>query len=183
MNTISDIAKEKVLLKNLSESRLTSAQLIENGIPSSICNLNEELVVQTSLDTAVREAMFELFSRIVCARDYAHLLHLNADSGGEHLMLEKIYEILDDMIDELGEMYFMARNIKIPNPLEKNAEYASGDLGDLLVQLAELVDKMCADYDMDESMKSMVSGFGEDFQRCMGFYRQAKMDSPNKSDK
>lgn len=138
--------------------------------------LKEELVVQSSLDTATRDYMFDLFSRIICARDYAHLLHFNADFGGEHLMLEKIYETLDDMIDDFGEKYFMARNIKISNPLVKSKEYASGDLGDLLSQMIDLVEKICSDENLDESMKSMVSGFGEDFQRCMGFWRQSQMN-------
>lgn len=182
INVIGEIAKENILIKNLSEctNGITKMKLMENNIPYTLCTLTEETVVQNSKDTAIIDYMFDLFSRIVCGRDYSHLLHLNADSGGEHLMLEKIYEILDDMVDEFGEKFFMARNIKIPNPLSKNQMYASGDLGDLLSDMIDLVDKICKDPNLDESMKSMVSGYGEDFQRCMGFWRQAQMDSPNK---
>lgn len=183
MYSVSEIATENLFVKNLEEgykSGLNTDFLLECGIPTSICKMNEELVIQTSLDTAIRDYMVDLFSRIVCARDYAHLLHLNADSGGQHLMLEKIYEALDDMVDDCGEKYFMARNIKIPNPLEKNEIYAAGDLGDLLAEMSALCENICKDPNLDESIKSMVSGFGEDFQRCMGFWRQAQMDNPNK---
>lgn len=140
-------------------------------------DMNEALVIQTSLDTDLRDKMFDLFSRVVCGHNFAHILHLNADSGGQHLMLEKIYDELGEMIDKFGEVYFMARNIKIPNPLQNYAQYGQGDMGDLLTQMSACVDAICTDPNCDESLKSMISGFGEGFQRCLGFWRQASADA------
>lgn len=130
-----------------------------------------------SNDTADRDMMFELFSRIVCAKELAHLLHLNSDSAGEHLMLEKIYEMLDGMIDEFGEVYFMSRNIKIPNPLLDAKDFAEGDLGLKLQEMLDLAQTICSDNAVDDGTKSLVSDCMKGFQRCLGFWRQAENDA------
>jgi hypothetical protein len=132
-----------------------------------------------STDTADRDSMFQLFSRIICAKELAHLNHLNAQSGGEHLMLEKIYETLDEMIDEFGEVYFMSRNITIPNPLENAEEYAEGNLEDKLTDILDLSQQICNAKEVSEGTKSLVSDCMKDVERCLGFLRQANYDKNN----
>jgi hypothetical protein len=127
-------------------------------------------------DTADRDSMFQLFSRLVCAKEMAHVMHLNAISGGEHLMLEKIYEILDGMIDEFGEVYFMSRQIDIPNPLEKANEYAEGKLEERLNDMLDLAQNICNAKTVDDGTKSLVSDCMKNIERCQGFLRQASFD-------
>lgn len=127
-------------------------------------------------DTADRDSMFQLFSRLVCAKEMAHIMHLNAISGGEHLMLEKIYEILDGMIDEFGEVYFMSRQIDIPNPLEKANEYAEGKLEERLNDMLDLAQNICNAETVDDGTKSLVSDCMKNIERCQGFLRQASFD-------
>lgn len=127
-------------------------------------------------DTADRDSMFQLFSRLVCASQMSHVMHLNAESGGEHLMLEKIYDILDGMIDEFGEVYFMSRNIDIPNPLEKADEYAEGKLEDRLNDMLDLAQNICKAETIDDGTKSLVSDCMKNIERCQGFLRQASFD-------
>lgn len=127
-------------------------------------------------DTADRDSMFQLFSRLVCAKEMAHVMHLNAISGGEHLMLEKIYEILDGMIDEFGEVYFMSRQIDIPNPLEKANEYAEGKLEERLNDMLDLAQNICKAETVDDGTKSLVSDCMKNIERCQGFLRQASFD-------
>lgn len=129
-------------------------------------------------DTADRDSMFQLFSRLICAKEMAHMMHLNAVSGGEHLMLEKIYEILDGMIDEFGEVYFMSRNIKIPlNPMDKANEYAEGKLEDRLTDMLDLAQNICKAEEVDDGTKSLVSDCMKNIERCQGFLNQANFDS------
>jgi DNA-binding ferritin-like protein len=129
-------------------------------------------------DTADRDSMFQLFSRLICAKEMAHMMHLNAVSGGEHLMLEKIYEILDGMIDEFGEVYFMSRNIKIPlNPMDKANEYAEGKLEDRLNDMLDLAQNICKAEEVDDGTKSLVSDCMKNIERCQGFLNQANFDS------
>lgn len=129
-------------------------------------------------DTADRDSMFQLFSRLICAKEMAHMMHLNAVSGGEHLMLEKIYEILDGMIDEFGEVYFMSRNIKIPlNPMDKANEYAEGKLEDRLTDMLDLAQNICKAKEVDDGTKSLVSDCMKNIERCQGFLNQANFDS------
>ncbi len=131
-------------------------------------------------DTADRDSMFQLFSRLICAKEMAHMMHLNAVSGGEHLMLEKIYEILDGMIDEFGEVYFMSRNIKIPNnPMEKANEYAEGKLEDRLTDMLDLAQNICNAETIDDGTKSLVSDCMKNIDRCLGFLRQSEFDAEN----
>ena len=129
-------------------------------------------------DTADRDSMFQLFSRLICAKEMAHMMHLNAVSGGEHLMLEKIYEILDGMIDEFGEVYFMSRNIKIPlNPMDKANESAEGKLEDRLNDMLDLAQNICKAEEVDDGTKSLVSDCMKNIERCQGFLNQANFDS------
>lgn len=129
-------------------------------------------------DTADRDSMYQLFSRLICAKEMAHMMHLNAVSGGEHLMLEKIYEILDGMIDEFGEVYFMSRNIKLPNnPMDKASEYAEGELNDRLNDMLDLAQNICKAETIDDGTKSLVSDCMKNIERCLGFLNQAKFDS------
>lgn len=137
----------------------------------------EPQVEPMSNDTADRDMMFTLFSRLVCAKELAHLLHLNSDSASEHLMLEKIYEMLDGMIDEFGEVYFMSRNIKIPNPLLDAKDFAEGDLGQKLSEMLDIAQKICSAEYVDDGTKSLVSDCMKNFQRCQGFWRQAENDA------
>ena len=131
-------------------------------------------------DTADRDSMYQLFCRIICAKEMSHMMHLNAVSGGEHLMLEKIYEILDGMIDEFGEVYFMSRNIKIPNnPMEKANEYAEGNLEDRLNDMLDLAQNICKAEEVDDGTKSLVSDCMKNIERCQGFLKQSKFDSEN----
>lgn len=129
-------------------------------------------------DTADRDSIFQLFSRLICAKEMAHMMHLNAVSGGEHLMLEKVYEILDGMIDEFGEVYFMSRNIKIPNnPMKKANEYAEGKLEDRLTDMLDLAQNICKAEEVDDGTKSLVSDCMKNIERCQGFLNQANFDS------
>jgi len=131
-------------------------------------------------DTADRDSMFQLFCRLICAKEMAHMMHLNAVSGGEHLMLEKVYETLDGMIDEFGEVYFMSRNIKIPNnPMEKASEYAEGELEDRLNDMLDLAQNICNAETVDDGTKSLVSDCMKNIDRCLGFLRQSKFDAEN----
>lgn len=137
----------------------------------------EPQIEPMSNDTADRDMMFTLFSRLVCAKELAHLLHLNSDSASEHLMLEKIYEMLDGMIDEFGEVYFMSRNIKIPNPLLDAKDFAEGDLGQKISEMLDIAQKICSAEYVDDGTKSLVSDCMKNFQRCLGFWRQAENDA------
>ena len=144
---------------------------IVNEVPQNTSNI-------LGTDTADRDSMFQLFSRLICAKEMAHMMHLNAVSGGEHLMLEKIYEILDGMIDEFGEVYFMSRNIKIPlNPMDKANEYAEGKLEDRLNDMLDLAQNICKAEEVDDGTKSLVSDCMKNIERCQGFLNQANFDS------
>ena len=144
---------------------------IVNEVPQDTSNI-------LGTDTADRDSMFQLFSRLICAKEMAHMMHLNAVSGGEHLMLEKIYEILDGMIDEFGEVYFMSRNIKIPlNPMDKANEYAEGKLEDRLNDMLDLAQNICKAEEVDDGTKSLVSDCMKNIERCQGFLNQANFDS------
>lgn len=133
-----------------------------------------------STDTADRDSMFQLFSRLICAKEMAHVMHLNAVSGGEHLMLEKVYETIDDMIDEFGEVYFMSRNIKLPtNPMENADKYAEGKLEDRLYDILDLGQNICNAETIDEGTKSLVSDCMKNIDRCLGFLNQSNFDSQN----
>ena len=132
-----------------------------------------------STDTADRDSMFQLFSRLICAKEMAHLMHLNSPSGGQHLMLEKIYETIDDMIDEFGEVYFMSRNITIPNPLKNAEKYSEGKLEDRLYDILDLGQNICNAETIDEGTKSLVSDCMKNIDRCLGFLKQSNFDSKN----
>lgn len=152
----------------------------KDSIKKMIAEIVNEVPHDTSdilgTDTADRDSMFQLFSRLVCAKEMAHIMHLNAISGGEHLMLEKIYEILDGMIDEFGEVYFMSRQIDIPNPLEKANEYAEGKLEERLNDMLDLAQNICNAETVDDGTKSLVSDCMKNIERCQGFLRQASFD-------
>lgn len=154
----------------------------KESIKKMISEIVNEVPQDTSdilgTDTADRDSMFQLFSRLICAKEMAHMMHLNAVSGGEHLMLEKIYEILDGMIDEFGEVYFMSRNIKIPlNPMDKANEYAEGKLEDRLTDMLDLAQNICKAKEVDDGTKSLVSDCMKNIERCQGFLNQANFDS------
>lgn len=154
----------------------------KESIKKMISEIVNEVPQDTSsilgTDTADRDSMFQLFSRLICAKEMAHMMHLNAVSGGEHLMLEKIYEILDGMIDEFGEVYFMSRNIKIPlNPMDKANEYAEGKLEDRLNDMLDLAQNICKAEEVDDGTKSLVSDCMKNIERCQGFLNQANFDS------
>lgn len=139
--------------------------------------LGEDTTINTSTDPVLVPKMFDLLSRLICANQYAKVLHWNSSSTGEHLGYDHIYETLDDCIDEFAEKYFMSRGFIIGNPLLKAQEYASGDFGELLNAMNFLVQDICSMDSCDESMKSTVSGIGESVQQCMGFLRQSKHDA------
>ena len=154
----------------------------KESIKKMISEIVNEVPQDTSsilgTDTADRDSMFQLFSRLICAKEMAHMMHLNAVSGGEHLMLEKIYEILDGMIDEFGEVYFMSRNIKIPlNPMDKANEYAEGKLEDRLNDMLDLAQNICKAEEVDDGTKSLVYDCMKNIERCQGFLNQANLDS------
>lgn len=142
---------------------------VVNEIPNDTGNI-------MSTETSDRDSMFQLFSRLVCASELAHMMHLNAKSGGEHLMLEKVYDMLDGMIDEFGEVYFMSRGINIPNPLEKSSEYAEGNLEDKLNDMLDLAQNICNSKEIDDGTKSLVSDCMKNIERCQGFLHQAEFD-------
>lgn len=139
--------------------------------------LKESDQIMTSRSPELASKMQDLLSRLICANQYSKVLHWNSVSTGEHLGYDHIYEVLDDVIDEFAEKYFMSRNIPVINPLEKQSLYATGDFGDLLNAMNDLVQNICKDPDCDESMNSTVSSIGESVQQCMGFYRQSLHDA------
>lgn len=194
MDSVTDYTDEEVNLANEEEnetseeadkeavadmSAKSGAEEMEDLDTAGLSEAFEEepRVVPMSNDTADRDMMFTLFSRLICAKDLAHLMHLNADSAGEHLMLEKVYELIDSMIDEFGEVYFMSRNIKIPNPLLDAKDFAEGDLTQKIQEMMDIAQKICLAEYVDDGTKSLVSDCLKNLQRCEGFVRQAQNDA------
>jgi hypothetical protein len=74
-----------------------------------------------------------LFGKLFAARQQAHILHLGTKSFAEHKALGKLYEDLNDLIDDLIETYqgqyglvnIETTSISTKNALEFVAELAS----------------------------------------------------------
>lgn len=95
--------------------------------------------------------------------------HWNSRDWQEHLALDKIYEDLDPIIDNVGEVIFMSRGLNLSQIIDSKFDYV-GKLNqgisyilDLLHEISELSD--------NDGIINLVNGISQDFIQYKGWLR------------
>lgn len=101
--------------------------------------------------------MFELMQKLVAFKYSCKLNHWTTTSYSQHLLFDRLQEDIDELVDSIGEMYFMALNKKaeLSNNL-LNPAYINSDLSKSVLDIIDTVKSLSEKEELTHGMQALL---------------------------
>ena len=116
-----------------------------------------------------------LYVRLIGFRESLKMAHLSTNSWQEHLATDKVYDELDDLIDTLGEVYFLPRGISLRNMEIPEVLFDGKNPAVAAMVINKEADALAAKVE-DNALINYLNGLSQDMQRYVGWLRLGMAD-------
>lgn len=101
--------------------------------------------------------MFELMQKLVAFKYSCKLNHWTTTSYSQHLLFDRLQEDIDELVDGIGEMYFMGLNKKaeLSNSL-LNPAYINSDLSKSVLDIIDTVKSLSEKEELTHGMQALL---------------------------
>ncbi len=138
------------------------------------------------------ENINKLICYLIAIQNFAKDIHYSCGGDafyGKHLLADRIYDGLDDFIDQLKEVYFLGNNI-LPLPsseylamamnllpaLEQDDKKNFTNMKNLIVNALAHMERMLQDKEATRGEVSLIDGIAQDLQGKLGLVNRQMKD-------
>lgn len=107
--------------------------------------------------------MLELMHKLIAFKYSCKLNHWSTGSYAQHLLYDRMQEGIDDMVDAIGEKYFMARKDKsIDSDKMLDPSLINLDITKSLKGIIDYIENKLKNDKFSEGINALLSGMSED---------------------
>lgn len=122
-----------------------------------------------------KDAFKKLYASLIGLRESLKLHHLSTNSWQDHLATDKAYDGIDDLIDTLGEVYFLPRGIDMRDIKITDEDYNAVDPAALAMAINGWADNLANSID-DNGLINYLNGLSQEMQVYVGWLRLGMKD-------